>query len=163
MTAWLTPASFSRLINLPSWPSEIQWNAAAGGLAAASASSGKVSSLRPTTVTSWPARGAPQDHAALRGADEVDQVLHLGAGQRLVLFDLLQRPRRIELRLQEIPERALDLGDDVLGEAAPHQPDGVGAVNPRRPAADGARIRQRVLGHHRVAADERVPPDPAEL
>src|SRR3954463_13647277 len=39
----------------PSWPIEIQWKAAAGGRAAASAKSGKVSSCSPTIVTSWPA------------------------------------------------------------------------------------------------------------
>ena len=31
ITAWVTPASFSRLMHLPSWPSEIQWSGAAGG------------------------------------------------------------------------------------------------------------------------------------
>src|SRR6185436_2211226 len=196
ITACVTPASFKRLINLPSCPSEIQWNAAAGARAATSASSGNVSSWRPTTVTSWPApraasstrKGkrpfpaikprrmsfvrdhflgaagrATKDHATLRRADEVDQVLHLGAGERLVLFDLLQRPRRVQLRLQQVAERTLDLGDDVEREAAAHQADRVGAVDARRAAADRPRKRQRVLGHHRVAADERVAADAAEL
>ena len=45
ITAWVTPASLNSLINVPSCPSEIQWKAAAGGRAAASASSGNVSSL----------------------------------------------------------------------------------------------------------------------
>ena len=45
ITACVTPASFSTLMHFPSWPSEIQWSAAAGGRAASSASSGNVSSL----------------------------------------------------------------------------------------------------------------------
>ena len=53
--------------------------------------------------------------------------------------------------------------DDLGREAAARQPDGVGAEDARRPAADGPRERQRVLGDHRVAADERVLADPAEL
>ena len=50
-------------MHVPSWPSEIQWNGAAGGRAAASASSGKASSLSATTVTSWPgaARGVEDE------------------------------------------------------------------------------------------------------
>ena len=56
---------------------------------------------------------APQDHAALRRADEVEQILHFGAGERLVLLDLLQRARRVQLRLQQVAERALQLLDDV--------------------------------------------------
>ena len=67
------------------------------------------------------------------------------------------------LRLQEVAERALQLADDVGRKAAPHQADRVGAEDARRPAADGPRVRQRVLGDHRVAADEGVTPDPAEL
>ena len=41
ITAWVTPASFSRLMHLPSWPSEIQWSAAAGGRAASVVEIGK--------------------------------------------------------------------------------------------------------------------------
>ena len=144
---------FSRLMHLPSWPSDTQCKSAAGGRAAASARSGNASSLMAMTVTSWPARArrvedekgkpavagdqaqahrvirtprprdprtasswprdfvlnrrgtrlfvrehffrpprrAPQDDAALRRADEVDQVLDFGAGQRPILLDLLQR------------------------------------------------------------------------
>ena len=52
-----------------------------------------------------------KDHAALRGADEVDQVLHFGAGERPILLDLLQRARRVQLRLEQIPERPLQLLD----------------------------------------------------
>jgi hypothetical protein len=50
------------------------------------------------------ARGAAEDDTALRRADEVDEVLHFGAGERLVLFDLLKRARGVELRLQQIAE-----------------------------------------------------------
>ena len=35
-----------------------------------------------------PPRRTPQDDAALRRADELDQVLHLGAGQRPIALDL---------------------------------------------------------------------------
>src|SRR6184192_1593153 len=140
----------------PSWPIEIQSNAAAGGRAAASARSANVSSCRPMTVRSCPAaraasrtrkgkrplpamsprrtlfvgehffgaaRGPAQDDASRRGADEVHEVLHLGARERAVLLDLLQRPRRVELRLQEIAERALQLDDDILRETAAHEAD----------------------------------------
>src|SRR5205085_1794339 len=55
------------------------------------------------------------------------------------------------------------LVDDVVRDAAAHEPDRVGAENARGPAADGARVRQRVLRHHRIAADEAVRSDAAEL
>ena len=55
------------------------------------------------------AGGAPQDDAALRGADEVDRYSHLGAGQRPVVLDLLQRAGGVQLRLQQVAERALQL------------------------------------------------------
>src|SRR5262249_29243822 len=64
---------------------------------------------------------------------------------------------------EQVAERPLQLGDDVLGEAAAHQADGVRAVDAGRAAADRARVRQRVLGHHRIAADERMPSNAAEL
>ena len=110
-----------------------------------------------------PPRGAPENDAALRRADEVDQVLHLGARQRLILLDLLQRAGGVQLRLEQVTERALQFRDHLGREAAPGQADGVGAEDPRRPAADRARERQRVLGDHRVAADEPVLADAAEL
>ena len=55
ITAWVTPAAFSRLMHLPSCPSETQCSAAAGGRAASSARSGNASSLIAMTVTSCPA------------------------------------------------------------------------------------------------------------
>src|SRR4051812_15846187 len=74
------------------------------------------------------ARRAAQDHPARRRADELDDVLHFRARERAVLLDLLQRARGIELRLEEIPEGALEFCDHVLREAAAHQPDRVGTV-----------------------------------
>ena len=53
--------------------------------------------------------------------------------------------------------------DDLRREAAAHQADGVEAEDPRRAAAHRSRVRQRVLGDDRIAADERMPPDAAEL
>ena len=103
-----------------------------------------------------PPRRAAQDDAALRGADEVDEVLHFGARQRPILLDLLQRARGVQLRLQQVAERRASASSIDLGrEAAAHQADRVDAENARRPAADRPRKRQRVLGDHRVAADER--------
>ena len=53
MTAWVTPARFSRSMQVPSWPSDIQWTAAGGraarGAAATSAMSGNVSSFSAMT------------------------------------------------------------------------------------------------------------------
>src|SRR5438093_6427725 len=108
-------------------------------------------------------RRAPQNDAALRRADELDEVLDFGACQRSIVLDLLERARRVQLRLDQVAERALQLRDHVLREAAPHQTDRVHAVHARRAAPDRPRDRQRVLRHHRVAADERVPADAAEL
>src|SRR5207237_6090563 len=110
-----------------------------------------------------PPRRAAQDDAALGGADELDQVLHLGACERAVLLYLLQRARRVQLRLQEVAERSLQLRDHVLREASSHEADRVCAVDARGAAADRARVRQCVLRHHRVAADERVAAEAAEL
>ena len=55
------------------------------------------------------------------------------------------------------------LADRRRAEAAAHQADRVDAEDPRRPVADRPRERQRVLGHDRVAADEGMPADAAEL
>ena len=71
--------------------------------------------------------------------------------------------RRVQLRLQQVAERPLQLLDDLRAEAAAHQADRVDAEDPRRTAADGPRERQRVLRDDRVAADERVAADAAEL
>src|SRR4030095_1636626 len=110
-----------------------------------------------------PPRRATQDDAALRRADEVDQVLNFLAGQRPIVMNLLKRACRIELRLQKVTERSLQLLHDLGGETAAHQPDGVGAENPRRPAAYGSRVWQRILRLHRISPDERLLTDPAEL
>ena len=75
-----------------------------------------------------------------------------------VLLDLRERVRGIELRLQQVAIGALQLADRVGAEAAPRQADGVDAEDPCRAAADRAPERQRVLGHHRIAADEAVRP-----
>src|SRR5712692_6688272 len=198
ITASVTPASFSRVMHFPSWPSDTQWRAARGARAAASARSGSASSLMATTVTSCPTeraasstrngnrplpamrprrtgesfvrehflrppRGAPEDDAALRRAYELDEILHFGTHERPIAFDLAERTGRIQLRLQQIAERALQPRDDVWREAAAHQANGVRTENPRRPAAHSLRKRQRILGHDGVAADERVAPDTAEL
>src|SRR5436305_1890557 len=48
-------------------------------------------------------------------------------------------------------------------EPAPHQTDRVHAEDAGGTAADGPRERQRVLRHDRVAADEAMAADPAEL
>src|SRR5437867_2050361 len=58
-------------------------------------------------------RRPSQNDAALRCADELDQILHLGARQRSVLLNLLERARRVQLRLKQVPERALQLLYDV--------------------------------------------------
>ena len=123
ITAWVTPASFRRLMHLPSWPSDTQCRSAAGGRAGSVGQVGKrlfldgddrdlwpaaraasrtrngnrpLPAIKPephacyssASTSSAPARRAPQDDAALRRADEVDQVLHFGAGQRAVALDL---------------------------------------------------------------------------
>src|SRR3954471_19261230 len=86
------------------------------------------------------ARRASQDHAARRRSDELDDVLHFRARERAVLLDLLQRAGGVELRLEEIPEGALEFCDHVLREAAAHQSDRVGTIDTRRPAADRAGV-----------------------
>src|SRR5581483_1156991 len=58
-------------------------------------------SARPT-VPGGAAPRPPEDHAPLGGADEVDEVQDLRARQRPVLLDLLDRPRRVQLRLEQI-------------------------------------------------------------
>ena len=107
--------------------------------------------------------GSPQDDAALRRADELDEVPHLGRGQRRILLDLDERTRRVQLRRQQVAVCAPQLADRLLREAAPHEADGVEAEDARRPVADGLAERQRVLGDDRVAADEGVAADAAEL
>src|SRR3981189_3599937 len=74
---------------------------------------------------------APENDAALRRADEVDQVLDLFAGERLILLDLLQCARRVQLRLEQVAERSPHLRDHVRRESAAHEADGVRAVDPR--------------------------------
>src|SRR6266581_1298877 len=49
-----------------------------------------------------PPRRAPQDDAALRRADEVHEVLDLGARERPVLLDLLQREQDRSLACAEV-------------------------------------------------------------
>src|SRR6185295_2045637 len=82
-----------------------------------------------------PAR-APQRDAALRRADEVEEVLHFGAGERAIELNLLQRGGRVQLGLQEIAERALQLLDHLGLDMAPLQADDVRAEHTRRAAAD---------------------------
>src|SRR4051812_12037455 len=55
--------------------------------------------------------GAPQDDATRRAPDEIEQVGHFRARERWVTLDLLERTRGIQLRLEEIPERALQFVD----------------------------------------------------
>src|SRR5439155_7649449 len=54
-----------------------------------------------------PLGGAAQGHSAMRRPDELDDVLHVGAGQRAIPLDLPQSVGGVELRLQEIPKRPL--------------------------------------------------------
>ena len=109
-------------------------------------------------------RGAAQDDAALRGADEVDEVLHFGAGERAILLDLLQRAASCSASTAAgSGTTRFSLSMTSGANAAAHQADGVDAEDARRPAADRPRERQRVLRHDRVAADERVAADAAEL
>ena len=56
-------------------------------------------------------RGTPKQRAALRAADEVDEILHFRAGKRCILLDLFQRPRGIEPRLQQIPVGSFELAE----------------------------------------------------
>src|SRR5713226_8305785 len=65
--------------------------------------------------------GAPQQRAPLRGADEFDQILHFGARERFVLLDHLQRTAGVELRLEQVAVRALQLADDLLGKSPANQ------------------------------------------
>ena len=80
--------------------------------------------------------------------------------ERRIALDL--RERAAGVRVQQIPVRPAQLGDRVLRESAAHQADGVQAVDARA-VADGLGERQRVLGDDRVAADEGVLSDAAEL
>ena len=63
---------------------------------------------------------------------------------------------------EQVAVGPLQPADPVGVEAAPHQPDAVDAVD-LGAVADRLGERQRVLGHHRVAADEGVAADAAEL
>ena len=79
ITAWVTPASFSTLMHLPSCPSETQCRSAAGGRAAASARSGNASSLMAMTVTSWPAARAASSTRNGKAAVAGDQTQRMHA------------------------------------------------------------------------------------
>src|SRR4051812_32019924 len=57
---------------------------------------------------------ASENDAALRRADEVDQVLHFRARQRAVLLDLFESASGVQLRLQQVAERPFDLRDHIL-------------------------------------------------
>src|SRR6185369_3851406 len=74
----------------------------------------------------------------------------------------LDRLRGIEFSREQQAECMSYPLDLLFGEAASPKPDRVLAVAPRV-IANGARVWQRVLDHHRVASDESVLPDSAEL
>ena len=61
------------------------------------------------------------------------------------------------------PKSLVQALDGFLAEAAPFQSDFVFAEYFRFSRAHRHRIRQHVLGHHAIAADKRVLPDPAKL
>ncbi len=65
--------------------------------------------------------------------------------------------------MQEVAERALQFLDDVRRDVPALEADVIEPEDPRGTAADRARVRKRVLRHHRVAADEPVLADAAEL
>ena len=153
ITAWVTPASFSRLMQVPSWPSETQWMRRAGGRAAAASRSGKASSLSAMTVTSWP---APRAASRTRNGNRPLPAIRPSVVDGPASGRLLDRPstflgaprsarrrmtprcdermkstryctsaqasdrscsiccsalRRVQLRLQQVAERALQLRD----------------------------------------------------
>src|SRR5262245_46113619 len=106
--------------------------------------------------------GAAQRDTPLRGADEVDEILHVEAGDGLIAFDLAQGLSGVELRLEKVPEGPFELGNDVEAEPPTRQPQRVQPVDARA-IADRLGKRQRVLGDDRVAADKRVTADAAVL
>ena len=85
-----------------------------------------------------------------------------GQGHGLVLRDAAHGAGGVQLRLQQIAVGTLELGDGGGRESAPHEPRGVEPVDART-VADGLAVRQRVLRHDGIAADERLPADAAEL
>src|SRR5687767_14362213 len=71
------------------------------------------------------ARGPAQDDAAARAADEVDEVADLGGRQRCILLDPRHRARGIELGVNQITIRLLQLRDRLRREPAARESDRV--------------------------------------
>src|SRR5262245_6473076 len=91
----------------------------------------------------------PQNHPALGRADEIHHELDLWTAERAIALDVPKRARRIQLGLQQIPERPLQFHRYVGGNAAPLQADRVDAKDSGGPAADRAGVWQRVFRDHR--------------
>src|SRR5688500_3226773 len=107
--------------------------------------------------------GAAKNDAALRGTDELHQIVHFGRREHRVLLDLRDRLGRIQFRLQQIAICALQLLDRVRSESASRQPDAVHTENASRPTADRAAEWQRIFGDDRIATEEAVTAHATEL
>src|SRR6187397_1289 len=72
-----------------------------------------------------------QDDAALRRADEIDEIPDFRRGQGRVVLDLGQGAGGVQLGEQQIAVSAFQLFDRVGSEIAARQTDGIDAEDPR--------------------------------
>ena len=101
-------------------------------------------------------------NAALGGADELEQLVHFGAGRHL-RANSLDGLGGIQPRARQQAEGVVQRFDGWRREPAALQADAVRAEDLDLALADGDGIRQHVLRHHAIAADEGVAADAAEL
>src|SRR5688500_1230172 len=115
---------------------------------------------RGAATAAAPPRQAPDD-AAPRGLDEGDQVIHVGM-PGVLGAQHGERLRGVEARAGERPDRGVQPPQRLLLEALALEAHPVEAIAGRL-VAHRLDERQRVLHHHREAADVAVAADPAVL